>query len=312
MGSSCGYGPAGYGAVEAKYDIQYKRFGHEKPAGSGATGEVRPCTNLKTHALCAVKTIDKTNWSTRRHVMDEIEMLQAVSGKHPHIINFLEYYEEWGTMNLIFEYCPGGTLEGAIEQETLAAAGEAGAAALGCQLLDALAYLRERDILHRDVKPANVLLVDRWTLNLKLADFGVACYCGEDRLTACEGTPAFFPPEMLQLPRGKGYSFPMDAWAAGVTLYMILFKGEHPFMERGRVSKDLLRRGDFEVGWLTSSDAKDLLEWLLMPNPEQRIVPDDALDHPWFARHSLGEGGFSKKKPSKLVLDGHGNWRIER
>lgn len=302
--SLCGAGGLHYTAVESKYDIQYKRFGHEQAAGSGASAEVRPCTDMETHTLRAVKTIDKKDWATRSHVLEEVEMLQAVSGKHPHIIMFFEYYEEWSTMNLIFEYCPFGTLENAIVKGSLVP-GEAGAATLAYQLLDALAFLREQGILHRDVKPANILLADKYTQ--KLADFGVACYCSEPQ-SSYEGTPAFFPPELLQLPRGEGYSFPMDAWAAGVTLYMILFRGEHPFLDRGVVSKDLLRQGEFEVGWFTSTLVTDLLQWLLMPHPKQRIMPKQALRHQWFAQHHLGAGDFAKEKLRKLVLDSHGNW----
>lgn len=272
----------GYQAVESNYDIQYKR----------------------THTLRAVKSIEKTDWSTRRHVLEEIEMLKAVSGKHPNIIEYIEYYEEWGMMNLIFEYCSKGTVDDLIVGNK-APSSEEGAASLTYQLIDALAFIKEKQILHRDVKPANLLMATKETL--KLADFGIACYC-EEPLRTCEGTPAFFPPEIHQLPRGKGYSFPMDIWAAGISIYMLLFKGAHPFNDRGTISKELLRNGEFQVGWLTSMKARDFLEWLLMPMPDQRILPEDALKHAWFASCGLGSGGFAKERPRKLVLDSHGNW----
>lgn len=309
---------AAYGVMEQSYDIQYKRHGREQPRGSGAFAEVRPCTHMGTHTLRAVKTIEKSDWygTARSHVMDEIAMLRAVSGKHPYIIKFIEYYEEWSTMNLIFEYCTGGALQEAIDGRALPT-GEGYCARLVYQLIDALAFLRQEDIVHRDVKPANVLLAapkgrhaaDLSEVDVRLADFGVACLCKDkEPITDVEGTPAFFSPEMLQLPRGKGYSFPTDMWATGVTLYMTLFEGAHPFQERGGVSKQLLRSGDFDVGWLTSTKATDLLSWLLLPHPEQRIRPEEALEHPWFASHRLGGGGFAKEKPAKLILDGHGNW----
>lgn len=293
-----------YQAVEVNYDIQYKRHGIEQAAGSGATAEVRPCTDCRNHKLRAIKTIEKVDFWTRGHVLGEIQMLKAVSGQHPNIIQYVEFYEEWGVMNLIFEYCGKGTVEEALANHKVPRTEES-IALFTHQLVDALAFLKSKSVLHRDVKPANLLLADERTA--KLADFGVACYCTEP-LRSFEGTPAFLPPEVHQLPKGKGYSFPRDIWAAGVTLYMLLFEGVHPFDDRGSVSKDLLRSGEFQVGWLTSSKVRDLLEWLLMPCPDQRITADEALQHAWFASYRFGAGGFAKERPHKLVLDSHGNW----
>lgn len=299
-----------YHAVEADYDIQYLRHGAERAVGSGSYGEVRPCTHTATHKLRAVKTIEKTSWSTRGHVLNEIAILRAVAGKHPNIIEFVEFFEEWGVMNLIFEFCPKGNLEEAFKSRS-APSSESSAAPLLWQVLKALAFLRAQDIVHRDVKPANLLFADETTL--KLADFGTAVVFEGEALRVPEGTPAFYAPEVLQLPRGKGYSFPVDAWAAGVTFYMMLFKGVHPFDADGVVHKPRLCSGEFDVGWLTSSTASDLLEWLLMPSPEQRISVAEALQHPWLAYHRYGEGGFSKEKPGKrLVLDSHKNWLAMR
>lgn len=294
----------GYQTVESRYDIQYKRFGRDVATGSGSTAEVRACTDTKTHALRAVKTIEKVDWKTRGYVMEEVQMLREVSGKHPNIIEFIEFFEEWGHLNLIFEYCPKGTLETLIESTKLPLS-DSNVATYIKQLLAAVGFLASKCILHRDVKPANLLLANESTV--KLADFGVACFCMEP-LRLSEGTPAFFPPEVHQLPRGNGYSLPMDVWAAGITMYMALFVGGHPFHDRGNVSKGKLRIADFDVGWLTSSKARDLLEWMMMPCPDQRISACDALDHPWFAAHGLGPGTFEKERPYKLVLDSHGNW----
>jgi len=300
----------GYQAVETYYDIQYKRNGIEKAAGEGATAQVRPCTDTRTHELRAVKSIEKVDWSTRGQALEEIQVLKAVSGQHPNIGQFFKFFEEWTVMNLIFEYCPKGSLEDLIDKQKLnvfesSHIAEGLVAKFMWQLLEALVFLQLKCILHRDVKPANLLLMDDSTV--KLADFGVACFCSGP-LRTFMGTPAFFPPEVHQLPRGKGYSFPLDVWATGVTMYMLLFKGDHPFVDRGAISKELLRSGQFEVGWLTSGKTKDLLDWIFMPCPDQRIIRKDALQHPWFAWHGMGKGEFVKERPAKLILDSHGNW----
>jgi len=300
-----------YHAVEADYNIQYKHYGRSRATGSGTFGEVRACTNAKTHELRAIKTIEKVGWGTRGHVMNEIRLLKELSGKHPNIVEFVEYYEEWDVLNLIFEYCPKGTVEDALRDDA-AGFSEAVSAPLFWQLASALGFLHDVSVLHRDVKPANLLFKDDRTL--KLADFGSACRVrGRDELLeVAEGTPAFFAPEQHLLPKGKGYSFPVDVWAAGVTLYMMLFGGRHPFSDQGYVNKQLVRSGDFEVGWLTSARLSDLLAWLLMPHPDQRVPSGELVKHPWFEAHGCGVGGFALTRPRKLVLDNHGNWLRSR
>lgn len=297
-----------YQTIESQYVVQYKRFGREAATGEGAFGKVRACIHTGSNKMRAVKSIEKKNWSMRNRVLEEIEILQRIAGRHPNVIEFVEYFEEWGVLNLIFEYCPKGTLEKAIEERP--AMGEADVAPLAWQIVGALAFLLGESIVHRDVKPANMLFCEDGT-TLKLADFGTAV-CNSELMTDPAGTPAFCAPEVHMLPKGKGYSFPVDSWSFGVTLYLLFFKGAHPFEERGNLVKWRYLSGDFAVGWFTSSRAKDLLEWLLMPHPSQRIRPDEAIGHGWFASHQFGDGGLSKTKPPKLVQDSHGNWLKSR
>lgn len=294
--------------MEANYEVQYRVFGKHQPTGAGAFAEVRPCTHHTSHKLRAVKTIQKTSWSSRSRAMEEIAVLRAVSGRHKNIIEFIEYYEEpcGGAVHLIFEYCGMGNLDKAIEDKKFSGQGE-NMCAIIVQLLKALECLKEHGVLHRDVKPPNLLFKDD-KQTVKLADFGVACFCKESRMDV-QGTPPFFAPEVHMLPNGTGYSFPYDMWAAGVTAYMVLFDGKHPFDDKGSVNMRQLRQGEFDVGWLTSSGAADLLGWMLMPFPKHRIEPNEALKHRWFASYGLGPGGFDKERPTKkIIADSRWHW----
>jgi len=252
-----------------------------------------------------VKTVEKTDWMTRYYIMEEIRLLQVVSGKHPNIVQYFEFYEEWSVLNLVFEYCPKGNLEQALMSREFRSGGERLWAILMHPILSALEFLKSVKIVHRDVKPANLVFSNEETL--KLTDFGSACFVEAD-LKEAEGSPGFFAPEMLQLPRGKGYSFPVDVWALGISIYMMMFEGEHPFATNNNLRKNDQRSGTFQVGWLTSSAVTDLLTWMLMPHPDQRISSADAMEHSWFYSYGCGSGRFQKKIGSKIILDSHGNW----
>ena len=106
------------------------------------------------------------------------------------------------------------------------------------QVLEALAHAHAHGIVHRDVKPSNVLLADGDEVSVRLFDFGLAQLADAETLTAVgdvPGTLAYIPPERLQ---GKGAGPAADVWAVGVLLWEAL-SGRHPFwkaspMEMGK------------------------------------------------------------------------------
>lgn len=277
-----------------------------KAADAGSFGTVRRGVDTRTQQPRAIKNIQKSNPGVRERVQHEIAMMQAVSGQCSSIVEFIEYFEESGHFDLVFEFCSNGTLYEAMKGKKMS---ERVAAGFCHQLLNALAYIKGRRVLHRDVKPANILLKDEHTT--KLADFGSACMLKDNEfLYLRAGTPAFFPPEVDILPKGNGYSFPADVWAAGITIYMMLFQGTHPFIDGGRMESRLLRQGSFDAGmmWLWNAKLAMFLRWLMMPCPQQRIVPEDACNHEWLATYGHGSGVFSKATPAKLVPDSYGRW----
>lgn len=276
---------------------------------SGNFGVVRRGVDTRTKEPRAIKHIKKGTPQSRERVLNEIKVMQVASGSDPAIVTFYEHFEEWNHFDLVFEFCANGTLDDQIEAKL----DQRAAALFSHQLLGALACLRDKGVLHRDVKPANVLLKDSYTC--KLADFGSACLMAQtERLFERAGTPAFWPPEMEMLPKGNGYSLPYDMWSMGITLYWMLFH-KHPWVSQGKLDSKQLRHADFDFGMMQMTNPKcfQLLRWLLMPSPEQRIHPFDAVEHTWLGSHGFGNGSFSQPTPSpRLVPDSQGRWMPDR
>lgn len=307
-------------SVATHYVVQQKIDSHIDKMGQGGVsalgpdsgnfGVVRRGIDTRTQRARAIKTIVIISSDHKERVLRECAIMKQVSGQHPNIVEFCEYFAQSGVLDaghfdLVFEFCGNGTLDEMIRSGRMC---NATTAAFCHQLLSALTFLKSKGILHRDVKPANILLMD--DRHCKLGDFGSACgLVGNEALFMKSGTPAFFPPEMDILPAGNGYAYPVDVWATGITLYMMLFKGQHPFIEKGCVETRLLRGGDFDAGlmWLYSGSIQ-LLRWLLMPCPWQRVLPEQACGHAWLYSHGYGSGNFNEQTPAKLVPDSYGRW----
>lgn len=152
-------------------------------------------------------------------------------------------------------------------------------------LTSALAYLHSLNIVHRDVKPEN-LLVDMENGKvkiLKLGDFGLACEVTEPLYTVC-GTPTYVAPEILA---ETGYRLKIDVWAAGVILYILLC-GYPPFASQDNDQEklfDCILSGQYdfhEEYWHdVSNSAKELIQNMLQLSPDLRFSAEDVLDHQW-------------------------------
>eukprot|EP01126_Amoeba_proteus_P051869 TRINITY_DN6226_c0_g2_i2.p1 TRINITY_DN6226_c0_g2~~TRINITY_DN6226_c0_g2_i2.p1 ORF type:complete len:230 (-),score=45.27 TRINITY_DN6226_c0_g2_i2:207-896(-) len=153
------------------------------------------------------------------------------------------------------------------------------------QLLEALVYLHNKGIVHRDLKLENLLLANPGELTVKLADFGLSkLFCGSAMHTAC-GTPFYVAPDILMATDETGYGPAVDMWAAGVLLY-ILLSGRLPFS--GDSDEELFQNIlDGDLVWKSpqfdevSAEAKDLISHLIVVETSERFTAQQALNHPF-------------------------------
>ena len=196
-------------------------------------GQVWLACDEETGLDVALKIVAREGKAAERA---EREARAAAALRHPRCQRIYALARDPGHVYISYEYIPGKTLRQAL------AAGELddrGAVEVAAQVLEARARAHGRGIIHRDVKPSNILLADGPRIDARLLDFGLAQMAEFDSLTAIgdvPGTLGYISPERLL---GKSASFSADTWAVGVMLWEAL-AGSHPFREGG--IKDTSRR----------------------------------------------------------------------
>ncbi|XP_061678675.1 peripheral plasma membrane protein CASK isoform X3 [Syngnathoides biaculeatus] len=257
--------------------------------GKGPFSVVRRCVNRETAQQFAVKIVDVAQFTSSPGLSTEDLKREASIChmlKHPHIVELLETYSSDGMLYMVFEFMDGADL--CFEIVKRADAGfvysEAVASHYMRQILEALRYCHDNNVIHRDVKPHCVLLASKEnSAPVKLGGFGVAIQLGESGLVAGGrvGTPHFMAPEVV---KREPYGKPVDVWGCGVILF-ILLSGCLPFYGTKERLFEAVCRGKYKMNprqWSQISEsAKDLVRRTLMLDPAERITVYEALNHPW-------------------------------
>ncbi|KAI1123352.1 kinase-like domain-containing protein [Nemania abortiva] len=261
--------------------------------GKGHFAEVFLCVEKSTGQRYAVKIFTKHPGMEERSKMDglqqEIAVLMGVS--HPNVLCLKDTFNEKNAVYLVLELAPEGELFNHIVSKQKLSEDET--RKLFVQLFQGIKYLHDRNIVHRDIKPENILLVDK-DVNVKLADFGLAKIIGEESFTTtlC-GTPSYVAPEILAEGRHRKYTKAVDIWSLGVVLYICLC-GFPPFSDE-LTSRDFpyslsqqIKSGRFDYPspyWDSVGDpALDLIDHMLVVDPERRFDVDQCLQHPWLTQ----------------------------
>ncbi|XP_061081477.1 peripheral plasma membrane protein CASK-like isoform X10 [Conger conger] len=257
--------------------------------GKGPFSVVRRCINRETGQQFAVKIVDVAKFTSSPGLSTEDLKREASIChmlKHPHIVELLETYSSDGMLYMVFEFMDGADL--CFEIVKRADAGfvysEAVASHYMRQILEALRYCHDNNVIHRDVKPHCVLLASKEnSAPVKLGGFGVAIQLGESGLVAGGrvGTPHFMAPEVV---KREPYGKPVDVWGCGVILF-ILLSGCLPFYGTKERLFEAIIKGRYKMNprqWShISESAKDLVRRMLMLDPAERITVYEALNHPW-------------------------------
>ncbi|KAM7171316.1 calcium/calmodulin-dependent protein kinase type II subunit gamma isoform 3-T5 [Macrochelys suwanniensis] len=272
--------------------------------GKGAFSVVRRCVKRSSSQEYAAKIINTKKLSARGDFKSPLEFSREVKFeyhqklerearicrllKHPNIVRLHDSISEEGFHYLVFDLVTGGELfEDIVAREYYS---EADASHCIHQILESVNHIHQHDIVHRDLKPENLLLASKCkSAAVKLADFGLAIEVqGEQQAWfGFAGTPGYLSPEVL---RKDPYGKPVDIWACGVILYILLV-GYPPFWDEDQHKLyQQIKAGAYDFPspeWDTvTPEAKNLINQMLTINPAKRITADQALKHPWVCQRS--------------------------
>ncbi|KAK6120326.1 hypothetical protein DH2020_046017 [Rehmannia glutinosa] len=273
-----------------------------KQIGAGSFSTVWHARHRVHGTEVAIKEIvtSRLNPKLQESLKSEIFILKRIN--HPNIIRLHDMIEESGKIYIVLEYCKGGDLsvyihkrQGRIPEET--------AKHFMLQLAEGLKVLRENNLIHRDLKPQNLLLsTDGNNSVLKIADFGFARSLQPKGLaeTLC-GSPLYMAPEIMQLQK---YDAKADLWSVGAILFQLV-TGKTPFTGNNQIQllQNIIKSTELQFppeAQDLNLHCMDLCKKLLRRNPVERLTFEEFFNHPYLSQRQPDE--FLRQ--SQRVLDG--------
>ncbi|XP_045195540.2 uncharacterized protein LOC123551011 [Mercenaria mercenaria] len=255
-----------------------------KIIGEGTFSKVREARHVTNSEKRAVKVLPKKTIlkrpDVRRRFMREVKSLRKIT--HRNIVHIHEVMETAGNYYIVMDLLKGDNFKEYLNKRKRLVEDEA--KHFMYQVVDAVHYMHSRGIVHRDMKPENIILNGDL---IKIVDFGLcACIKEGDIMTTQCGSPAYAAPEIFSK---EPYTKLVDVWSIGVILFLAV-TGCMPFNIAGKSSTQvytMFLKG-FEIpNTLQLSEAcETLISQMLTVNPDYRILTSDILLHPWFKKNT--------------------------
>ncbi|CAG2056286.1 unnamed protein product, partial [Timema podura] len=266
--------------VDIKSTSVYDLYDILEEIGTGAFGVVHRCRERKTGHIFAAKFIPVTHTMEKDLIRKEIDIMNQLH--HPKLINLHDAFEDDDEMVLIFEFLSGGELFERITAEGYTMS-ESEVINYMRQICEGVKHMHEKNIIHLDIKPENIMCQTRSSTNVKLIDFGLATKLDPNEVVKIStGTAEFAAPEIVER---EPVGFYTDMWAVGVLAYVLL-SGLSPFA--GDNDIETLKNvkacdWDFDEEAFTnvSEEGRDFIKRLLVKNKEKRMTAHECLLHSW-------------------------------
>lgn len=270
----------------------WSKYLFKKIIGKGGFSIVIALHEKSTAKTIAAKVVEKHKISvnTLNLLRCEPNILKELS--HNCIIRMIDFIESKKRMFMLVEYMRGGDLSKYIKNRSRTGQyfREGEVAIIMKKIFKGLCYLHSKSIVHRDIKPGNILIeTPNYLDTIRIADFGLSFKMKSSRETRMKkcGTLNYMAPEIIQDFVEIGPA--VDLWASGIVLAMLLNRGKHPFVLKGEPEHETKRKIASRETRLelvkASSDAKDLLSNLLA-SADKRISAVEALNHPFITKRT--------------------------
>nr|XP_033783054.1 serine/threonine-protein kinase 32A isoform X2 [Geotrypetes seraphini] len=266
-------------------DVNFNHFEILRAIGKGSFGKVCIVQKKDTKKMYAMKYMNKQVCVERnevRNVFKELHVMQSL--EHPFLVNLWYSFQDEEDMFMVVDLLLGGDLRYHLQQNMCFS--EDSVKLFICELALALEYLKNQNIIHRDIKPDNILLDEQG--HAHVTDFNIAALVNNDmKITTVAGTKPYMAPEMFS-PRGQvSYSFAVDWWSLGITAYELL-KGRRPYRIHSNTGAndimELFRTATVTYPSSWSMEMVSLLHKFIEPNPEDRFCKlSDIQNFPYFA-----------------------------